>query len=177
MKKVIKTAVVGILIGTVASNGSVVDDYALIKEYKLLNDMKLAQKQQELILEMGKRLEAKDVDIKSLKILEKRFEKVLNGLLHGDKRLNLNGTKLSNFRAKLVELKRLWQKEAKLIKMSIKNQDLKDKAVANLNNLMLKTSELIDLYNKSYSRFKQKSKISSIVYRHETKNKRHLASI
>ncbi len=31
---------------------------------------------------------------------------------------------------------------------------------------MIKMSELIELYNQSYSRFKQKSKISSIVYRH-----------
>jgi|GEM_PF-3536526 len=176
MTKIAKRLAITILLGTASINASRIEDYALTKEYKLLNDMKLAQKQQELILKMGKEMEAKIVDIKSLNILKDRFERVLNGLIHGDRELNLKGTNLSRFKTKLVELKELWKKESKLIQKSIKNRELKDKVVANLNSVMLKMSELIDLYNKSYSRFKQKSKISSIVYRHISNSpKKHIA--
>jgi len=175
MKKTSIKLAITILVGSNLLNASYVEDYALTKEYKLLNDMKLAQKQQEVILKMGKILETKSVDVESLKRLEVRFEKVLNGLIYGDERLNLRGTKLPSFRAKFLELKGLWTKESKLIQKSLKNGELKDKALANLNNIMLKMSELIDLYNKSYSRFKQKSKISSIVYRHTLSKGRHIA--
>ncbi len=77
----------------------------------------------------------------------------------------MRGTKLPAFRSKLVELKRVWGEESKLMRDSISNIDLRDEAKAKLNGLMIKMSELIELYNQSYSRFKQKSKISSIVHR------------
>jgi len=179
MKKITKTLAVTLLLNTAWLNASFVEDYAFIKEYKLLNDMKLAQKQQELILKIGKELRDRNIDVELLRALENRFSKVLNGLIHGDKRLSLKGTNLPTFRAKLIELKRAWRDESKLINRSLKNRDLRDKALAKLNSLMIQTSELIELYNQSYSRFKQKSKLSSIVYRHESKSekKRHLASI
>jgi|AAUQ01.1.fsa_nt_gi hypothetical protein len=176
MKTVVKNLAISLLVGTAVANASYVEDYALTKEYKLLNDMKMAQKQQELILKMSRELETKKLNKKTLSAIEIKFEKVLNGLLNGDKNLNLKGTKLSHFRTKLVELKELWSEERELIKNSKTDKDTKDRAVANLNRVMLKMSELIDLYNKSYSRFKQKSKISSIVYRHMLESqKKHIA--
>jgi hypothetical protein len=178
MKKIVKTITVTLIVGTTLINASSVEDYAFTKEYRLLNDMRLAQKQQELILKIRKELKAENVDTELLGVLKSRFSKVLNGLINGDKKLDLKGTKLPTFRAKLMDLKEDWKKESKLISKSLKNRDLKDRALAKLNSLMIKTSELIELYNQSYSRFKQKSKLSSIVYRHESKGrKKHLASI
>ncbi|NPA60771.1 MAG: hypothetical protein GXO06_00610 [Epsilonproteobacteria bacterium] len=179
MKKLTQTLTIALLVGTASGEASsYIEDYAITKEYKLLNDMRVARKQQELILKMGRELDARDVDVESLKALEGRFTQVLNGLIYGDDSLELRGTKLPAFRSKLVELKRVWGEESKLMRDSISNIDLRDEAKAKLNGLMIKMSELIELYNQSYSRFKQKSKISSIVYRHTLNSeKRHIASI
>ncbi len=56
MKTVVKNLAISLLVGTAVANASYVEDYALTKEYKLLNDMKMAQKQQELILKMSREL-------------------------------------------------------------------------------------------------------------------------
>ncbi len=67
------------VIGTAVANASYVEDYALTKEYKLLNDMKMAQKQQELILKMSRELETKKLNKKTLSAIDIQFDKVLNG--------------------------------------------------------------------------------------------------
>jgi len=68
-----------LVIGTAVANASYVEDYALTKEYKLLNDMKMAQKQQELILKMSRELETKKLNKKTLSAIDIQFDKVLNG--------------------------------------------------------------------------------------------------
>jgi hypothetical protein len=164
MRELTKIAIVTLTLGT-TSLLAYSDDYALTDSYKLFNDMKLAQKQQGIIVDIVKELQKDNINIKSLKSSQKRFHRVLIGLIDGDKSLNIKGTKLPKVRAKLNELKILWYDEIMLIKRGLKDIDIKEKAIANLNHIMLKTSEIVEFYNKSYSRFKQKSKISSIVNR------------
>jgi hypothetical protein len=148
------------------------DDYALTDNYRLFNDMKLAQQQQEIIVNIGRELQKDNIDINYLKTSQQKFNKVLVGLIKGDRSLNITGTKLLKFKTKLNELRVLWQEETRLINQGIYNIDIKEKAVARLNQIMIKASEIVGLYNKSYSRFKQKSKISSIVNRQLNNNKR-----
>ncbi|MCK4441208.1 MAG: hypothetical protein KAU90_04330 [Sulfurovaceae bacterium] len=83
---------------------------------------------------------------------------------NGDKSLNLKGTNIHNIKAKLHEVQKLWKIEN--IMLNSITEENKEKAIVKLNIIMIKINELIALYNKSYDRFEQKSKISSIVNRH-----------
>ncbi len=68
MKKLTQTLTIALLVGTASGEASsYIEDYAITKEYKLLNDMRVARKQQELILKMGRELDARDVDVELLK--------------------------------------------------------------------------------------------------------------
>jgi hypothetical protein len=169
MKQITKIATIALIMG---SNLLIADDYALTDNYKLLNDMRLAQQQQEIIVNINKVLNKKNIEVKSLSKETDRFNKVLIGLIQGDLSLHLKGTNIPTIKKKLKEVKNLWDKELNILKDKSIAKDKKDKAIANLNNIMIKMSEAINLYNKSYDRFKQKSKISSIVNRHiNSKNK------
>jgi len=170
MKRTTKVATLALILGTNVLFASS-NDYALTNNYKLLNDMKLAQKQQEIILNMSNQLNKNIIDIKSLRSAQNRFNKVLMGLSNGDISLNLKGTNIPQIKAKLSEVQKLWEKENSMLNGDIKDSDKKEKAIANLNNIMLKMSEAIALYNKSYERFKQKSKLSSLVNHHMNSRK------
>ena len=164
MKKILKITTIALTLST-TSILAYSEDYALTEDYRLLNDMKLAQKQQEIIVNINKILEQDKIDTELLNAYKNRFNRILLGLLDGNKSLNLKGTKLPIFKTKIKELQKLWEKESELISKTFTNRDEKEIAISKLNNIMLKTSELLELYNNSYSRFKQKSKISSIIYR------------
>ncbi len=161
MKRVVKITTVALTLITFAYS----DDYALTDNYRLLNDMKLAQKQQEIIIDINRILEQDKIDRELLTAYQNRFKRVLSGLLNGNESLNLKGTKLPIFKSKIEEIQKLWDKEIKLIDKKLINKDEKEVAISRLNNIMLKSAELVKLYNNSYNRFKQKSKISSIIYR------------
>ena len=162
MKTLTKVATLALILGT--NTLLAYDDYALTDNYKLLNDMKLAQKQQEVIVNINNQLNKNIIDIKSLKNAQERFNKVLIGLSNGDQSLNLKGTNIDEIKVKLSEVQKIWKIEKTMLN-SITEEN-KEKAISKLNIIMLKMSEAIALYNKSYERFKQKSKISSIVNRH-----------
>ena len=165
MKRIVKITTIALTL-TTASLLAYSEDYALTENYRLLNDMKLAQKQQEIIININKILEQdKIIDKELLSAYKNRFNRVLIGLLNGNEKLNLKGTKLPIFTRKIKELQKLWEKESKLISKKFINRDEKEIAISKLNTIMLKSSELVELYNNSYNRFKQKSKISSIIYR------------
>jgi len=166
MKRITKVATLALVLGT--STLLAYDDYALTDNYKLLNDMKLAQKQQEVIVDINKQLNRDTIDTKSLKNAQERFNKVIIGLLNGDKSLNLKGTNIDRIRIKLSKVQKLWEDENSMLNNISKNN--REKVLEKLNIIMLKMSEAIALYNKSYDRFKQKSKISSIVNRHINSN-------
>jgi len=173
MKTLTKVATLALVLGT--SSLLAYDDYALTENYKLLNDMKLAQKQQEVIVNINKQLNRDTIDTKSLKNAQERFNKVIIGLLNGDKSLNVKGTNIDRIRIKLSEVQKLWENENSILNKISK--DNKEKAISKLNIVMLRMSEAIALYNKSYERFKQKSKISSIVYRHIHSNQNQILAL
>ena len=165
MKTVTKMATMALVLGTSTLFASS-DDYALTDSYKLLNDMNLAKKQQELVVNMSQALESDIIDMEALKQSQNRFGTVLAGLSSGDDSMKLKGTTMPNLRAKLSEVQTLWKKELVSLGSVESNDNSRDKAIDGLNNIMIKMSQAVSLYNKSYSRFKQKSKISSIVNRH-----------
>jgi len=167
MKKLTKIATIAMVLGTSSLFASSLNSYALTNNYKLLNDMNLAKKQQYLILDINKALETNHVDMKSYK----QFTKVLLGLIKGDKSLNLKGTNIPEIKDKLTDIQELWKDELVILKSANSDKDIK-RAIAILDNVMLKMNQVVALYNKSYNKFKQKSKLSLIVkqYTNSTKN-------
>ncbi len=163
----ILTKVVGVVLtlGT-TSLLATSNDYAITNNYKLLNDMNLAKKQQELIINMSQALELDKIDIKTLKISEDRFSEVLIGLTNGDNSMNLKGTEIPVIKAKLNEVQKLWNKEVEILNSIESKNKYREEAVEGLNSIMNKMSQAVALYNKSYNRFKQKSKLSSLVAHH-----------
>ena len=165
MKDITKLATVALVLGTSTLFASS-SDYALTTKYKLFNDMKLAQKQQVLIVRMNQSLDSKVIDIKILKKSKEQFSKVLLGLTTGNRDYKLKGTSIPKIKSKLSEVQTLWNKELKVLSNVESNKVDKQKAIAGLNILMIKMSEAVSMYNKSYNRYKQNSMLSSIVNRH-----------
>ena len=164
MKKITKLALLALLLGTsplVASS-----DYALTTKYKLFNDMKLAQNQQSLIVKMNQSLDSNKIDMKSLKHSKKQFTQVLLGLTSGNRNYKLRGTGIPMIKTKLLEVQTLWNSELKVLSRIESGNKNTEKAIAGLNKLMIKMSEAVIMYNKSYKRYKQSSMLSSIVNRH-----------
>jgi hypothetical protein len=164
MRRVIKVATVSLVVSTV-SLLAISNDYAITDNYKLLNDMNFAKKQQELILNMSLALERNKIDTTTLKISQKRFSKVLSGLVKGDKSLELKGTNIPQIKAKLSEVQKLWSREI-IVLSGVKSDSSKKRAMDGLSDIMIKMSQAVALYNKSYSKFRQKSKLSSLVAHH-----------
>ena len=95
--------VAAILLG---STGTIVaDDYALTERYSLRYDMKVAQKQQSLVVQMQELFNSPSVESFDLNHLEMEFSKQLEGLIDGDDTLRLKGTKLSAIGNELEQLK------------------------------------------------------------------------
>jgi hypothetical protein len=170
MKTLTKVATLALILGTSTLFASS-NDYALTDNYRLLNDMNLAKKQQEIIVDMSKVLDSESVDINALKSSQERFGEVLSGLSNGSDIMKLNGATIPNLKTKLNEVQSLWRTELITLNGVASDVDKKEKAIDGLNSIMIKMSEAVSLYNKSYSRFKQKSKLSSIVTRHINGNK------
>jgi hypothetical protein len=164
MKTLTKVTLIALTLGT-TSLFATTNDYAITNNYKLLNDMKFAKKQQELILNMSQALESNIVDMKSLNISKEKFSKVLLGLANGNDSINLKGTDIPTIKTKLSEIQTLWTKELAILN-NITSKNNKEKAIDGLNSIMTKMSQAVALYNKSYSKFKQKSKLSSLVAHH-----------
>lgn len=161
MKKFIKIATITLALGASILSASTSNNYTITKEYKLLNDMKIAKKQQFLIMDMSKALKTNHVDIDA----SKRFTKVLLGLVNGSDSLGLKGTNIPKIKSKLNEIEELWKSELSILSSAKSEKDTK-KAIKILEHIMIKMNEAISLYNKSYDRFKQKVKLSSIVGQH-----------
>ncbi|SFV50258.1 Nitric oxide-responding transcriptional regulator Dnr (Crp/Fnr family) [hydrothermal vent metagenome] len=161
MKTLTKITTITLLLGTSTLFASHLNDYAITNNYKLLNDMNFAKKQQTLILDMNRALETNHVDMDAYK----QFTKVLLGLVKGDESLNLKGTNIPKIKTKLNEIQELWKIELSTLSSAKSNKDTK-KAMEILNSVLTKMNEAVSLYNKSYNRFKQKSKLSSIVGQH-----------
>ena len=142
------------------------DDYALTKEYRLLNDVKLANKQEDYITNMYRILKLNINDQENFDTSKNRFTKILNGLTNGDTTLSLKGTDIKAIRAELNVIQKLWSAEQNNLKDALSNKANKLKAMRGLKGISLHMKKAIALYNISYKRYKQHSKISSIVDRH-----------
>ena len=169
MKKITTLATLVLALSTTSISASS-SDYALTTKYKLLNDMKLAQKQQALIVSMNQSLDSKVIDIKSLKHSKEKFTQVLLGLTSGNSNFKLKGTGIPMIKSKLSEVQTLWKIERQMLSSIESSKADKQKAIAGLNTLMIKMSEAVAMYNKSYKRYKQSSMLSSIVNRHLGEN-------
>ena len=169
MKKITKLATLALVLGTSTLFASS-SDYALTTKYKLLNDMKLAQRQQALIVSMNQSLDSKVVDMKTLKHSKGQFSKVLLGLTSGNRDYKLKGTSIPMIKEKLSEVEKLWKSELRILSSIESHTGDKQRAIAGLNRLMIKMSEAVAMYNKSYNRYKQNSMLSSIVNRHLGEN-------
>ena len=146
------------------------DDYALTKEYKLLNDVKLANKQEDYISNMHRILKLNINDQENFDTSKNRFTKILNGLNNGDKMLNLKGTNIKIIRVELNIIQKLWNAEQINLEGALSSSASKLKAIKGLKSIKFHMKKAIALYNISYKRYKQHSKISSIVNRHMSQN-------
>ena len=164
MKTLRKIATMTLVLGT-TSLLAISNDYAITDNYKLLNDMNLAKKQQELILNMSQALESDKIDMTTLKISKEKFSEVLLGLANGNDSIDLKGTNIPTIKSKLGEVQTLWNRELAVLN-SITSKNNKESAIDGLNSIMIKMSQAVALYNKSYSKFRQKSKLSSLVAHH-----------
>ncbi|NEW60792.1 hypothetical protein GSY74_05810 [Sulfurovum sp. bin170] len=119
--------------------------FASSSNYLLLNDMKLVKEERVILEKMTKGVNEEN---------KKKFSKILNGLIHSDSSLNLKGTEITDIRAKLVEIKKLWNSEKDTLDSS------------SLNEIETEVNQAVELYTKSYNRYLQKQKISTLVTQH-----------
>ncbi|HIM94617.1 MAG TPA: hypothetical protein EYM49_06260, partial [Campylobacterales bacterium] len=108
MKTIIKLLATTLLLSTLLLGNST--DHTSSK-YKLLNDLTLANKQHDYINNMSRILKFNIKDRENYNTSKNLFEKVLKGLVFGDKTLNLRGTNIKNIRVELDTIQQLWDKE------------------------------------------------------------------
>ena len=164
LKRIVSIA---LLISTTATTILVAsEDYALTEDYVLLNDMKLAKEQQTLIVSLSSLLEEDSIENSKIVASQKRFEKVLHGLTSGDKEMNLNGTTIPQIKIELSQLQSIWNESKILVTQAIIDKKKREEAIDSLNGLLIKMGQTVTLYNKSYNRYRQRSRLSFMVNRH-----------
>ena len=149
------------------------NDYALLNNYPLLNDMKMAKKQERLLNQMSRTIsEHKNSNKSELSKLKNQFETVIDGLLNGDKNLHLHGTKLVILKNKIKTIKLLWSQEKTILDSAFNNKIYEDEAYATIKKLNNNIASLNNLYNQSYTRYKQNTVMKSLVrsYMRSTEN-------
>jgi len=138
------------------------------KNLKLANDINLAGKQRMLTQRMGKDLLLvkngfnKKGYIKDFKESQKLFTETLHGLLNGDKRLNLSGTKLPKIVTQLKVIEKFWKNDQALFKNALNNKKLKE-AISGLDLLLVEMNKGVALYTQSVNRQKQRLKFASLI--------------
>jgi hypothetical protein len=115
--------------------------------YLLLNDMKQIKQENQLLEKMSKSIDNKEKFLSS----KEEFSAILNGLINGSDTLRLRGTEITNIKNALQDIKKVWSSKKERLDSS------------SLKTLHSKVDKVAKLYTKSYSRFTQKRKISSIV--------------
>ena len=135
-------------------------------EYKLLNDLKLAHKQQDYIENMSRILKFNLKDRENFNTSKNLFEKVLKGLAFGDKALNLRGTNIKNIRVELDTLQQLWDREHPSFEMALSNTKSRLKTIDTIAKMNINMKRVVEIYSKSYARYKQGSKLSFLVHSH-----------
>ncbi len=135
---------------------------------KLANDINLAGKQRMLTQKMGKdllfiknKINSKNYKL-DFKESQKLFTKTINGLINGDKKLNLQGTKIVQIVKQLKVVDKLWSNLQPILKKSISGKDTKE-AIDGLDNILIEMNRAVILYTKAVNREKQRLKFSSII--------------
>lgn len=168
MKTIIKLLATTLLLSTLLLGNST--DHTSSK-YKLLNDLTLANKQHDYIDNMSRILKFNIKDRENYNTSKNLFEKVLKGLVFGDKALNLRGTNIKNIRVELDTIQQLWDKEKQSLEMALSDKKSRLKAIDTIAKINIHMKRVVKIYNKSYARYKQGSKLSFIVHRHSNSNK------
>ncbi len=143
---------------------------------KLANDINLAGKQRMLTQRMAKDLLAiknnldKKAHIDDFKSSKELFSKTLNGLLAGDKELNLIGTKLPNIVKQLNIVDKHWKSMQPLLDNALNGKD-EEKAIIGLDTLLSEMNRAVTLYTQSVNRQKQRLRLASILGNFMNKNK------
>jgi len=143
---------------------------------KLANDINLAGKQRMLTQRMAKDLLAisnnldKQKHIGDFKKTRNLFTQTLKGLLNGDKKLNLVGTKLPKIVKQLNVVDKSWKSLQPLLDSALKGKD-EEKAITGLDNILVEMNKAVTLYTKSVNRQKQRLQLASILGNFMNKNK------
>jgi len=142
---------------------------------KLANDINLAGKQRMLTQKMAKDLLFINNKFKKKYYLadfsksRKLFTKTLNGLFHGDKKLNLVGTNLPRITNQLNIVKELWNKHQPILDGAIKGKNIQN-AINGLDTILVEMNKAVMEYTKSVNRQKQRLKFASIINSFMNKN-------
>ncbi|HHH19596.1 MAG TPA: hypothetical protein ENK86_03670 [Campylobacterales bacterium] len=147
------------------------EDYALTQRYSLIYDMKVAQKQQSLVIQMQELLNQRYFDVEALNRLQTQFDRQLHGLMEGDDSLRLNGTQISLLRTKLKEIRTVWEESQQTMQQASESRDQNYEAQQALNRLLSSVNRAVMAYDKSYQRYKQRSRLSAIVNRYQNHGK------
>jgi len=135
---------------------------------KLANDINLAGKQRMLTQRMAKDLLAigsgfeKERHIDDFKSSSLLFERTLKGLLHGDKDLKLNGTKLPKIINQLKVVEHEWNSSKPIFEKALEGKNTR-KAISKLDNLLIEMDKAVTYYTQSIDRQKQRLKLASIL--------------
>ncbi len=144
-------------------------------KFKLANDINLAGKQRMLTQKMAKDLLfikngfKKEYYISDFKKSQKLFTKILNGLFNGDKKLNLEGTKIVQIVKQLRVVDKLWINLQPILKKSLNGKDIKS-AIDGLDNILIEMNRAVLLYTKAFNRQKQRLELSYIINSFINKN-------
>ncbi len=144
-------------------------------KFKLANDINLAGKQRMLTQKMAKDLLfikngfKKEYYISDFKKSQKLFTKILNGLFNGDKKLNLEGTKILQIVKQLRVVDKLWINLQPILKKSLNGKDIKS-AIDGLDNILIEMNRAVLLYTKAFNRQKQRLELSYIINSFINKN-------
>ena len=135
---------------------------------KFANDINLAGKERMLTQRMAKDLLAissgfevkrHKKDFKNSEIL---FERTLKGLIYGDKRLKLNGTKLPKIANQLKVVQREWKSAKPIFRKALKGKDVKE-AIFKLDKILEEMDRAVTYYTQSINRQKQRMRLASIL--------------
>ena len=132
------------------------NDYAILDTYPLLNEMKSAKKQQAILDNIHTTIvEHKYDSQEQLSNLKSQFTTALNSIS--------KGTKVTNIKNKIKELKLQWEQDNHLLDSAINSEMYKKEAFNSLQQLS-KTLALVNkLYAQSYARYKRNSVMKSLV--------------
>jgi hypothetical protein len=143
---------------------------------RLANDINLAGKQRMLTQRMAKDLLAINSGFevkrhkKDFEKSKELFDRTLNGLLHGDKRLNLKGTNLPKIVNQLKVVQNEWNKTKPILKDALKGKDVKV-AILKLDKILEEMDRAVTYYTQSINRQKQRIKLASILGNFMNKSK------